>query len=73
MISYACVVCRCSATYQMWNLFFPFLDHWSGLLFPKKENRTRSLVSGIQTSFAIDVLCDLGKGVSPLWALVPSL
>lgn len=66
MISCECVVCWCSAIYQTWNLLFPFLDHWSGLLFLKKENRTRSLVSGIRTSFAIDVLCDLGKGVSPL-------
>ena len=29
-------------------------------------------MSGAPTSYAVDELCDLGKAVSPLWALVPS-
>ena len=67
-----CIVCRLSAKYQTWGLSFPFIDLWSGLSFLKEENGTRSLVSGAPTSFAVDELCDLGKAVSPLWALVPS-
>lgn len=72
MIYRECVVCGLSAKFQPWSLLLPFPAPWSGLLFLKKENRTRRPGSGIPTSIAIDVLCALGKGAAPLWALVPS-